>query len=168
MSFIRWRVEQDLEDAWHILSMLHADQCKFLKIRLPKFIQNHWRCKGPRSQTCHVSFSLSVGTLNCMDLQDVWQDMLNQCLMQINADLSSHYSTFPNLCTGVSRETTVSDPSRANASMVEMDWYPHEINPYVHNWEIWCHFLWGHLNLSGKQTKSINFKFSTTHPLNGN
>ncbi len=54
--------------------------------------------------------------------------------------------------------------NRANSSMGEMDWYPHEINPYVQNWEIWCHFLWGHFNLSGKQTESIDFKFSTTHP----
>ncbi len=26
---------------------------------------------------------------------------------------------------------------RANSSMGEMDWYPHKINPYVQNWEIW-------------------------------
>ncbi len=52
------------------------------------------------------------------------------------------------------------------------------INPYVQIWEIWRHFLLcltqieniglGYFNLLGKQTKCIDFKVCTTHPLVGN
>ncbi len=62
--------------------------------------------------------------------------------------------------------------------MDESDWNHQIINPYVQIWEIWRHSLlcWtqienlglGCFNLLGKQTKSIDFKVCTTHPLVGN